>query len=106
MVVKHLDLAGVAVAAVSLAVAAAPRHRCTSCSETFSGERDRPAVDESLLPQDLIDEPCPYCGSTEIHRLYHRRLKVLTMFQLFMVLVVPLSLFPRRLCDNCGRKSY
>jgi len=106
MVVKQLDLAAVAIAVVSLAVAAAPRHRCTSCGETFSAERDRPAVDESPLPQDLIEEPCPHCGSTEIHRLYHRRLKALTMFQLFTVLVVPLSLFPRRLCDNCGRKSY
>lgn len=107
MVAKQLDLAAVAIAVVAVAVAVTPPHRCTSCGEKFSAEQqDRPAIDESPLPQDLIDEPCPHCGSTEIHRLYHRRLKALTMFQLFTVLVVPLSLFPRRVCDNCGRKSY
>jgi DNA-directed RNA polymerase subunit RPC12/RpoP len=82
---------------------ATPSHRCSTCGKTFSAESRN--VDESPLPQDLIEEQCPHCGSTEIHRLYHRRLKVLTMFALLTVLVVPLSLFPKYVCDNCGRKS-
>jgi len=103
MVVEQLDLAALSVAVVSLAVAATPRHRCTTCGQAFTW---RKSIDESPLPQDLIDDHCPRCGSTEIHRLYHRRLKALTMFQFFTVLAVPLSLFPKRVCDSCGLKSY
>jgi len=105
LAVGQLSLAVGALAIIGIVLMATPSHRCTSCGERFSWE-GRTNVDESPLPQDLIEEPCPYCGSTEIHRLYHRRLKALTMFQLLNILVIPLSLFPRRRCDNCGRRSY
>jgi|GEM_PF-4345184 len=105
LAVGQLSLAVGALAVIGIVLMAAPSHRCTSCGERFSWE-GRTNLDESPLPQDLIEEICPHCGSTEIHRLYYRRLKALTMFQLLTIIVIPLTLFPRRLCDLCGRKSY
>jgi predicted RNA-binding Zn-ribbon protein involved in translation (DUF1610 family) len=105
VVVNQFGLTGVAIAALAIVILATSSHRCTSCGEAFTW-RKRAKLDESPLPQDLIDEQCPHCGSTDVHRLYHRRLKAVTMFQLFTILVVPLSLFPKRVCGNCGRKSY
>ena len=105
LVVSQLALAAVAIAAVAIALLATSSHRCTSCGEAFTWRKSL-NVDQSPLPHDLVDEQCPHCGSTEIHRLYHRRLKVATMFQLFTALAVPLSPFPKYVCDNCGRKSY
>jgi predicted RNA-binding Zn-ribbon protein involved in translation (DUF1610 family) len=100
MVVNHLDLAAAAVAVVSVIVAATPRHRCTSCGKAFTR---RNFVDESPLPQDLIEEHCPRCGSPEIHRVNHRRFKALTMlFQPLTLLAVLWPFMAKRKCDACG----
>jgi predicted RNA-binding Zn-ribbon protein involved in translation (DUF1610 family) len=98
--VKQLDLAAVAVAAIALVVAATPRHRCTSCGEAFSWEA--PRVAESPLPQDLVEEHCPRCGSPEIHRINYRRFKSLTLFQPLFLLAALWPFLPSRKCDNCG----
>jgi DNA-directed RNA polymerase subunit RPC12/RpoP len=103
--VGQLSLTVGALAVLGIVLMATPSHRCMTCGKRFSWE-GRTNVDESPLPQDLIEERCPYCSSTEIHRLFHRRLKAATMFQLLTIFVIPLSLFPRYVCDNCGRKSY
>ena len=105
LAVGQLSLIACTLAAIALALMATPSHRCWSCGERFSPE-DRRNVDESPLPQDLVEKQCPHCGSTEMNRLYYRRLKAATMFQLLTIFVIPLSLFPRYVCDNCGRKSY
>ncbi|HEX7191597.1 MAG TPA: hypothetical protein VF381_08485, partial [Thermoanaerobaculia bacterium] len=106
MAVNQIDLAGAAIAVAAIALVVTPSHRCTTCGERFNWLH-QPDRDESPLPQDLQDETCPRCGSIEIHRVYHRRLKALGLFQPFVLLVVALWPFlPKRVCDACGFKSY
>jgi predicted RNA-binding Zn-ribbon protein involved in translation (DUF1610 family) len=105
-VINQLGLAAVAVAVIAVALAVTPSHFCRECGEKFTRSRRRADVDESPLPQDLIDDTCPRCGSTEIHRVYHRRLKALGLFQpLLLVVLVLWPFLSKRACDVCGFRS-
>lgn len=107
LAMKQFDLAAVAVGIVGLAFAATPRHRCTSCGESFSWHRERPRAGELPLPQDLAEEHCPRCGSPEIHRVYYHRLKALGLFQLAtMLILIAWPFLPKRKCDACGLRAY
>jgi predicted RNA-binding Zn-ribbon protein involved in translation (DUF1610 family) len=54
----------------------------------------------------MIDEPCPRCGSLEVYRIDHRRLKAIPLlFNPAIFAVVPIWLFlPKRRCESCGLK--
>ena len=99
-----LALAGVAVAAIVLAVV--PTHRCTSCGRRWTRARPFEPVAAAPLPivADLIERRCPRCGSPEFHRIAHRRLRAVPLlWEPAIVFVVPIWLFlPKYECDNCG----
>lgn len=105
-IVNQFGLAAVAILVLTIALAITPSNFCADCGEKFSLLRRRPDIDEGPLPQDLLFEHCPRCGSTEFYRVYHRRLKALGMFQLLVLVVVVLWPFvPKWACDACGYKS-
>lgn len=100
--VERLDLAALTVAVVGIVAAVAPRHRCTSCGKTFTWKREPPGIAPSPLPEDLIEEHCPRCGSPEIHRQNYRRFKAWTLFEPLTLLAVLWPFLRKRKCDNCG----
>ena len=56
---------------------------------------------------DTVEERCPRCGLPELHRIRHRRLIALSMFEPVFALVLPLvfSFLPKRECDACGYRA-
>ncbi|HEX9160864.1 MAG TPA: zinc ribbon domain-containing protein [Thermoanaerobaculia bacterium] len=99
-------LAVTALVAVWAGVFLMPSHRCVSCGNRFSVPPEE-EVDAPLpTASDMVEEPCPRCGSLEVHQIQYRRLKSLPLlFAPFLFVVLPIWWFqPKRRCDACGLK--
>ena len=100
-------LAATGLIAIAVGAVLMPTHQCRSC-----GARSAPEEDDvepvPPLPErhDLIDRPCPRCGSLEVHRIPYRELRVLPMLVAWLIfVVVPIWwALPKWRCDSCGLK--
>lgn len=103
VVVGEPALALTAFVGVAAAVLLLPSMRCVSCSHRWTPAE---GILEAPLPSasDIADDICPRCGSIEVHRIDHRRLKAIPMlFSAAMLVVLPMWLLsPKRRCDACG----
>lgn len=106
--VEQPDLALAGIVAAALIVALARSHRCPSCGHRWNAIEPEPERDEAPPPDpsDTVDQPCPRCGSLEVHRIDYRRLKAIPMLVNVAILVLlPIWIFlPKRQCDQCGLK--
>lgn len=108
--VNRTELAAAGIAAVALATALSPSHRCNACGERFTaqaGEDRRALYAPPPSARDTADELCPRCGSTEFHHIEYRRLKAIPLlFELAALPVVTIWwALPKRRCDVCGYKT-
>lgn len=103
VVLDRLDVAIGAIVVLAIVFVATPSQRCRSCGKLF----EWPRAGESPLPAEVEDNHCPRCGSPEIYRIYYRRLKVLSMFEMLgLIVLAPWPFLPKRKCDACGFKSH
>ncbi len=104
-VIGQIELAMTAVAGLAIAILIMPSHRCASCGVRLTPppqERDEEAPPPD--PSDMIETPCPRCGSLEVYNIAYRRLKAVPMlFNPAILIVFPIWLMmPKRRCDACG----
>lgn len=103
VVVGEPALALTAFIAVAAAVLLLPSTRCVSCGLRWTPVQATPEAPPPSA-SDVADDICPRCGSVEVHRIDHRRLKAIPMlFSAAMLIVLPMWLLsPKRRCDTCG----
>lgn len=100
-------LAMTALFAVAIGVLLMPAARCARCLHRWNPP---PRDDDELAPlpdpADTIEHPCPRCGSFEVYRINHRRLKTWPLlFSPSMFAILPIWLVsPKQQCDSCGLK--
>lgn len=102
-------LGAAGVMAMALVALATPSHRCTSCGERWTPSRTERG-EAPIEPAALSELHCPHCGSTELHHIDYRRLKVWSMVSFFLLLTPAFVLvwlfLPKWECDTCHRSSY
>jgi predicted RNA-binding Zn-ribbon protein involved in translation (DUF1610 family) len=103
---QEMALAGIAAAALITAVI--PSALCNACGEKWHAPPASRTQVDAPPPSDfdLVEEPCPRCGSAEFYRIPYRRLKAMPMlFNFAILLVVPMwAALPKKQCDQCGFK--
>jgi len=108
--INQPGLAVALVVSMLLIIAFVPSHRCTNCGERWNAPEPPESVIEAPPPtaSDLTERHCRRCGSSDVHRIYYRRLKAIPLYFTFTVFVVaPICLLlPRWRCDQCGLKMY
>ncbi len=107
VVVNQTLLAATALIAVAAGVLLMPAARCRRCLHRWSPEPRQDRVEAPPPdPSDMIEEPCPRCGSLDVYRINDRRLKAWPLlFSPSIFAVIPLWLLsPKRQCENCGLK--
>jgi predicted RNA-binding Zn-ribbon protein involved in translation (DUF1610 family) len=95
----------IALIAVAAGVLLMPTARCTRCLHRWSPEPREERIEAPPPdPHDMIEEPCPRCGSLEFYRINDRRLKALPLlFTPTIFAVIPFWLLSAsHRCDNCG----
>ena len=98
-------IAATGLIAVAVGALLMPTARCSVCSHRWTPESSTEIVEAPPPdPRDMIEEKCPRCGSLEVYRLQHRRLKAIPLLiNTAIFAIVPIWLFmPRRQCDACG----
>jgi predicted RNA-binding Zn-ribbon protein involved in translation (DUF1610 family) len=100
-------LAATALIAVAAGVLLMPSARCRRCLHRWSPEPHAARIEAPPPdPSDMIEEPCPRCGSLDVYRINDRRLKAWPLlFSPSIFAVIPLWLLsPKRQCEGCGLK--
>jgi hypothetical protein len=100
-------LAMIALIAVAAGVLLMPLARCSQCGHRWSPPpRERRVEAPPPDPADMIETPCPRCGSFEVYQINDRPLKAIPLLIPAMIIaVLPVWLLSaKRQCDSCGLK--
>ena len=102
--VGQVFLALTALLAVAAGVLLMPSTRCRACKHRWNPPVPERAAAPPPDSRDTIEEPCPRCGSLDVHRIDYRRLKAIPLlFNPAIFIAAPLWLLkPARRCDACG----